>query len=225
MATKHPYIASPGPLIQVIEHLRNSFPATVSADTLKKLGYAPNNEGMVINILKFVGIVDEEGKKTSEGGKVFSQADAEFQAGMQRLVEMAYADLFSLHGDKAWELDRERLSSYFRTNDQSTALVGQRQASTFHALASLAGKGVAPAGRKGGGRSAAAPTGRRGASSATGRSSGAVPKPAVKNPPPANHGREVGLTVRVEINLPADGDQETYDRIFKSIRENLIDGR
>ena len=23
--------------------------------------------------------------------------------------------------------------------------------------------------------------------------------------------------------LPADGDQETYDRIFKSIRENLID--
>ena len=36
-------------------------------------------------------------------------------------------------------------------------------------------------------------------------------------------GRNVGLTVRVEINLPADGDQETYDRIFKSIRENLID--
>lgn len=35
--------------------------------------------------------------------------------------------------------------------------------------------------------------------------------------------RDVGLTVRVEINLPADGDQETYDRIFKSIRENLID--
>jgi hypothetical protein len=37
---------------------------------------------------------------------------------------------------------------------------------------------------------------------------------------PAN----VGLTVRIEINLPADGDQDTYDRIFKSIRENLLNG-
>jgi len=32
----------------------------------------------------------------------------------------------------------------------------------------------------------------------------------------------VGLTVRVEINLPPDGDQATYDRIFRSIRENLL---
>ena len=34
----------------------------------------------------------------------------------------------------------------------------------------------------------------------------------------------VGLTVRIEVNLPADGEQETYDRIFKSIRENLLNG-
>jgi len=36
--------------------------------------------------------------------------------------------------------------------------------------------------------------------------------------------KDFGLTVRIEINLPADGDQETYDWIFKSIRENLLDG-
>lgn len=34
----------------------------------------------------------------------------------------------------------------------------------------------------------------------------------------------VGLTVRIEVNLPASGDQATYDRIFRSIRENLING-
>jgi hypothetical protein len=34
-----------------------------------------------------------------------------------------------------------------------------------------------------------------------------------------------GLTVRVEVNLPADADQETYDKIFQSIRKNLIDGK
>jgi hypothetical protein len=41
----------------------------------------------------------------------------------------------------------------------------------------------------------------------------------------ANAGKRtnnLGLTVRIEINLPAGGDQDTYDRIFKSIRENLL---
>ena len=33
-----------------------------------------------------------------------------------------------------------------------------------------------------------------------------------------------GLTVRIEVNLPAQADQETYDKIFSSIRKNLIDG-
>jgi len=34
--------------------------------------------------------------------------------------------------------------------------------------------------------------------------------------------RDFGLTLRIEVNLPVAGDQETYDRIFRSIRENLL---
>ena len=41
---------------------------------------------------------------------------------------------------------------------------------------------------------------------------------------PDSGNRNLGLTVRIEINLPATGDQETYDKIFKSIRENLLNG-
>jgi hypothetical protein len=37
--------------------------------------------------------------------------------------------------------------------------------------------------------------------------------------------RNVGLTVRIEVNLPAAGDQETYDKIFRSIRENLLNAK
>jgi len=33
----------------------------------------------------------------------------------------------------------------------------------------------------------------------------------------SNNKNQFGLTVRIEINLPAEGDQETYNRIFKSI--------
>jgi hypothetical protein len=34
-----------------------------------------------------------------------------------------------------------------------------------------------------------------------------------------------GVTVRVEINLPVTDDQSVYDKIFKSLRANLIDGK
>ena len=46
-----------------------------------------------------------------------------------------------------------------------------------------------------------------------------VPKTPVVN----SFEPRVGLTVRIEVNLPADGDEEVYDRIFRSIRKNLID--
>ncbi|MDE2180489.1 MAG: hypothetical protein KGJ40_06545 [candidate division NC10 bacterium] len=39
-----------------------------------------------------------------------------------------------------------------------------------------------------------------------------------------NEKGNVGLTVRIEINLPAQGDQETHDRIFQSIKQNLLNG-
>lgn len=35
---------------------------------------------------------------------------------------------------------------------------------------------------------------------------------------------DVALTVRIEINLPANASRESYDDIFASIRKNLLDG-
>ncbi len=34
--------------------------------------------------------------------------------------------------------------------------------------------------------------------------------------------KNIILTVRMEINLPSGADAETYDNIFKSIKENLL---
>jgi len=33
---------------------------------------------------------------------------------------------------------------------------------------------------------------------------------------------DVGLTVRIEVNLPPDGNSETYDAIFASINKHLM---
>jgi len=219
VAEKHPYMSGSGGLVQAVNHLRKSFPGEVSAETLKKLGIAPNNETYVINILRFIGVIDAEGRKTTKAASVFSKhEDAEFQKGFAELVQTSYKDLFQLHGSGAWTQPTGKLISFFRGADHTSAIVGQRQAGTFQALAGLSGHGDIPPASKAASVQAKKP-----------KESAPKPKRQAKNGaaaivnPVADSGN-VGLTVRIEINLPAAGDQDTYDRIFKSIRENLLRG-
>jgi hypothetical protein len=48
VAEKHPYMSGSAGLVQAVVQLRKSFPSQVAADTLKKLGIAPNNETYVL---------------------------------------------------------------------------------------------------------------------------------------------------------------------------------
>jgi len=225
MADKHPYTSSSGALVKTVNHLRKTFPQTVTADTLKKLGFAPRNESYIINILRFLGLIDEEGKKTDIAGKIFSShQEGAFQQGFGDLVKKSYSELFSLHKEEAWSLDMDKLVTFFRQSDQTSAIVGGRQAKTFTTMRGLAGHGEILEPRK--------------PSNKEIPQKGKHAKEKPKKPPVegskstaatiSQHGLserpDFGLTVRVEINLPTEGDQATYDRIFKSIRENLLNG-
>lgn len=222
MSYKHPYTLGSTGLIQVIQQLRKAFPSTVTAETLKKLGIAPNNESYVINTLKFIGIIDDDGNKIKEAASVFAKHDdSEFAQEFGKFVSTAYSELFSFYGDGSWTLVQSKLISFFRGSDESSAEVGRRQAITFQALAGLSGYASNNASPK----------------SSTKKGGQVSPKPQTKKVPPVvavkskqkldieggKKFRDIGLTVRIEINLPAVADQDTYDMIFKSIRENLID--
>jgi hypothetical protein len=227
MAT-HPYISGAGNVSQMIVQLRKSFPATVTSETVKKLGLAPNNETYVINTLQFIGIIDAEGKKTSVAASIFSKhKDEDFASAFEDVIKKAYSGLFELHADHTWKLSDEDLITFFRQSDQTSEAIGRRQANTFKVLAALAGHGEAP--------SAKAPK----AKMASGGAKKKVEKKATTSTTTAGvdlenknaavgsgkaAGKDFGLSVRIEINLPADGTKETYDNIFKSIRENLLNG-
>src|SRR5262249_10657338 len=136
---KHPYISGTGAVTNAVNQLKKSFPQKVTAETFKKLGIAPNNESYIINILKFVGAIDEEGTRSAEALAIFSKHDKkEFEEAFGQMVKAAYADLFGLHGDAAWNLDTNKLISFFRTSDKTSDLVGRRQAATFQVLAAFA---------------------------------------------------------------------------------------
>ena len=230
MADKHPYSGIAG-LTQTVSQLRKSFPAQFGSDTMKKLGIAPKNESYVLNTLRFLGVLDDDGKKGQKVGSVFSQhEDTDFQQGFSEIVSMAYGDLFELHGEDAWTLPLTKLIAYFRHTDNTSDVVGKKQAATFQALGMLSGKvdGAVrtPSIPKTKAVDISAP--KRAVSSA--RTKTAPQQPKIDPPQlaplanPVAQSSAMALTVRVEINLPAGGDQETYDRIFKSIRENLLNG-
>lgn len=223
---KYPYVASAGPIIKTVTHLRKSFPREVTADTLRKLGVAPKNESFVINVLRFLGVVDEEGKKVNAKANAFVQhEDEQFAQEFSKLVEESYEELFELHGEAAWDLDRNALTQFFRSADHSSDVVGTRQASTFEALAALSGHGEVPASKSGpGARKPSSVTKQSTRTRKTAKKQEKEKHSAGEAGIPPGSNQTVGLTVRVEVNLPAEGDQETYDAIFRSIRKNLIDG-
>ncbi|QKV81564.1 DUF5343 domain-containing protein [Amycolatopsis sp. Hca4] len=214
-------------MIKTFERFRKQFPREVTADTLRRLGVAPKNESYVINILRFLGLIDENGNKVEEKAKAFLQhEDEKFSEQIAEVVEAAYKPLFDLYGSDAWETGRDQLVTYFRTTDGSSDVVGKRQAITFSALASLAGHGevIQPRERAPKPGNGGAVPRKKGNKSNPEKGATVKQDPAV--PPAVDPGSSsrVGLTVRIEVNLPANGDQETYDAIFQSIRKNLIDG-
>lgn len=206
-------------MTQMIGFLRKNFPSTVTAETVKKYQLASNNESYVINVLQFLGLIDEQGKRTENGHHVMTLPEEQFQESFAGLVRSAYGDLFDLRGDDAWELSRDQLTGYFRTTDKTSEVIGGRQAGVFVALREVAGFSSAEA-------QSAKPKTANVSKPKTAKKAKPVlhtVEEKLDNPnhPAVGTKGDIALTVRIEINLPAEGTQETYDAIFKSIKANL----
>jgi hypothetical protein len=221
----HPYISGAGNVTQMIGFLRKNFPPTVTSETVKKLSLASNNESYVINVLQFLGLIDEQGKRTDEGHSIMTKHDeAEFQSSFEAKVKSAYSDLFNLRGDDAWTMTRDQLVGYFRSADKTSDIIGGRQAGVFMALRELAGhqvEGPVAGKSKAAGNSKAKASIRRAKPPEQKRTENAVQDLGSSS---SKHKGDMALTVRIEINLPAEGTKETYDAIFnrKSIKANLL---
>jgi hypothetical protein len=228
MADSHPYISGPGNIAQMVAQLRKSFPKKVTSDTVKKLGLAPNNESYVINSLQFIGLLDADGSQTDAAAKVFSHhKDEEFSKSLSILVKNAYSELFELHGDSSWSLDNDELITFFRQHDKTGDAIGRRQAGTFKVFSALSGHQELPATKS-----------KTTTDKSPKKKTEKEKTKKLSTPPKINFNqgnkdqndngnignKEIGLTVRIEINLPSGGTKETYDNIFKSIKENLLNG-
>jgi hypothetical protein len=169
-------------------------------------------------------LIDSDGKKIEANTEFLFGDDATFQSGLEARIRAAYRELFNDFGDDAFRTDRAALAVWFRTTDKTTELVGGRQAATFLILAAVAGHGEPPTADQ-------AKSSRSPKKKAVKPATKASEKPVVVELPNSVEGRvdegvrelPLGLTVRVEVTLPANGTPEVYDSIFASVRKHLID--
>lgn len=147
--------------------------------------------------------------------------DDTFPKAFEGLVKEAYSDLFDLRGDDAWTMTKNDLTGYFRTTDKTSEVIGGRQAGVFQVFRGLAGHESAedksapkPASKPRTPKAKQAPKPTTKAANTGGGAANAEVRTS-------NQRKDMALTVRIEINLPANGSKETYDNIFKSIRANL----
>jgi hypothetical protein len=117
--------------------------------------------------------------------------------------------------------NKDALATWFRVKDKTSELIGGRQASTLLTLAALAGRGE-PTPQTRTSITARASKAKAAARSASKPTVVSV-TPTVERPPIIAMQSGVGLTVRVEVNLPAAATADVYDAIFTSIRRSLID--
>lgn len=222
MAKTHPYISGAVSISTMIEKLRSHFPSSaVTSKTVQQYGLAKNNESAVINALQFIEVIDDKGRPIEQNKKVFLLTkDNEFQETFSKLIKSSYSKLFDLHGDAAWTLDETELLSFFRLTDNTSELIGKRQVSLFQMFSALSGKTNTPLKKP---RKTSANNRKFDSKKSTNSASSKKAAPSKKEP--ANSFLEhLGMSIKIEVNLPSDASQETYDNIFKSIRENLIDG-
>jgi hypothetical protein len=224
----YPYTSGQGAVAQTFAQLRKGFPAKVDAGYLQRFGIAPANESYIIAILRFLELIDEEGGREDGNTEFFFGGNEVFEPGLEKRLRETYSELFNEMGEDALTAERDALTNWFRASDKTSALVGQRQASTFLTLAALAGHGGVPSSRSTGGSKKTAPSSARpkGPKAKATRTSSSKASAAGASESAAGAGfnakSEVGLTVRIEVNLPPGGDATTYDAIFASIKKHLM---
>jgi len=226
----HPYTTTVQGLNTLIEQLRIECPPTLTPDTLRVWNIGRSNESSLLATLRFLGVAGDGRQTLAEAHAVFTAPNEhEFTTGFGSMIRTAYGSLFDRFGDDAWILSRDELVAFMREVDGTSARVADQQAVTFQALARHAGRApilhraIPPAARQSVAPNHKQPDAKRRQSiqflSRRPRTSPTEQHPA--RPVATEPAREKRLTIN--INLPASADPAAYERIFRSIRQHLVD--
>ncbi|MFO8101028.1 MAG: DUF5343 domain-containing protein [Dehalococcoidia bacterium] len=89
-----PYGPTKG-MLQALQLMRKSTPPRIDGNFLRLNKVAPGNEYKVIGALRFLGVIDDEGKPT-EKSRLLKTKGQVFNNALQEIVKEAYRDVFEM---------------------------------------------------------------------------------------------------------------------------------
>ncbi|MGB2856686.1 MAG: DUF5343 domain-containing protein [Dehalococcoidia bacterium] len=106
-----PYGPTRGTL-QSLQLLRRTTPPRIDSDFLRVSKIAPGNEYKVVGALRFLGLIDDEGRPT-DSSRLLKTKGPTYILALQDIVRNAYSGVF--HKLKLKELTRDGIYNYFVT--------------------------------------------------------------------------------------------------------------
>jgi len=106
-----PYGPSRG-MLQALHLLRRTTPTRIDSDYLRVNKIAPGNEYKVVGALRYLDLIDDDGKPT-ENSRLLKTKGATYTLALQDIVRTAYSGIF--RGLKPNEITRESIYNRFVT--------------------------------------------------------------------------------------------------------------
>lgn len=205
MATTGRYLASVKNVPSIFQKMQDGVPPErFHVDHLKGIGFTSSNDRAFIPLLKDLGFLTSDGQPTQRYRDYRDRARS--KAVMAEALREAYPDLFQIN-EIITKADREAVTGRFKSLHDSSDRVAEAQSSTFFALLDLADLGAAAKVPK---IEIETALGNASSQGRARRDDGVM--------------KDVTLTYRFEIQLPATRDVDVYRAIFRAIKEELIDG-
>lgn len=122
-------------MLQALELMRRVSPAKVDGNLLRRNQIAPGNEYKVVGALRYLGLIDEEGRPTERCRLLKSKGSA-FTSALKDIVRNAYRALFRWLGEKG--SSPEEIYNYFLTEEGLGAEMATKTTRFFIQLCRLA---------------------------------------------------------------------------------------
>jgi hypothetical protein len=205
-----PYTNLPGKIPKYLLKIQETgVPSKVDSAFLKQCGFSSGNDGYILQVLKFIGFVDEA-KAPTELWKAY-KSPVNAKAVLASGIRKGYSDLFSLYPD-ANRKDKDTLYAYFSSKTGKAKNTVEYIVSTFVNLSQLADFDKE------------APT------TLTPNNLPASPLPTTSpsipmHPTIVSSGKAIAPTeihINIQLHLPPATDPTVFDNLFKSMKKHLL---
>ncbi len=123
-------------MVEGLQLLQRLSPTIVDEALLRTNRVAPNNEYKVLGALRYLDLVDDEGKPTDKS-RLLKTRGPTYMLNLQEIVRQAYADLFSQTNLR--EATRDRIHNFFVTEAKMGSEMAVKATRFFIELCHLAG--------------------------------------------------------------------------------------